>query len=97
MTSTNDKPRNCSICDNGDEEDLLLITKALLETFQELLHWSPEGSFFLSNFSEISSKLKEMLRMINFKKLLDVIVGEKHQINQKCKHKPFEEYFLGLI
>ena len=89
------KSKTCSLCQTHDEEDTMLMTKALMATFANFKDWSTEGS---ETYQEISwdfldsdTKLREMFRMVNFQKLIGTVLGEKHSLPKRCKHKPFEK------
>jgi len=51
MTKDGKDKEICSICMNNDEEDMLLIAKAFLTTFDNFKHWSREGSYLFFEYS----------------------------------------------
>ena len=84
------KSPECTLCTSSDKEDLLLITKAIIVTLDGFERWPIEGKFGLYRLDS-ETKVRQMFRMINFQKLIQTILEEKHSLKSDCQHHEFEE------
>jgi len=81
----------CALCQNHDEEDLLLLTRAITRTATGINLWGREGTPFLS---DVESTLREISKLTNFRKFITDMFVLKYPDIENCQHKQLSQYFI---